>query len=81
MANTNAANQDDGAQPGSSPSAQAMRDLRKESTLNCVAKMNEKLIPYGGRGQNDKILDTTRQGRTIKDLKPQCPPNKGIIKT
>lgn len=60
-----------------SPSAQHMRMLRKEDST--VAAMNKNLIPEGGRGQNDKILDTTRQGRTMETLKPQCPPNPGII--
>ncbi len=45
---------------------------------NQVADMIEKIRPVP-RGQNDKVLETTRQGRTMKSLKPQCPPNKGVI--
>jgi hypothetical protein len=78
MANPNSPPFDDGKDiEGGSPSAKHMRMLRKEA--GTVAIMAEKLIPRGGRGQNDKILDTTRQGRTIESLKPQCPPNKGLI--
>lgn len=55
----------------SSPSAQQMRDLRK--TQNQVCNLTERLLPNGQRGQNDKILLTTRQGKTLKDCKPQTP--------
>lgn len=59
-----------------SPQAQQMRSLRKE--LGTVPALIQKLRPEP-RGQNDKILDTTRQGRTMNTLKPQCPPKKGVI--
>lgn len=78
MANPNSPPFDDGKDvDNGSPSAKQMRDLRKEK--NDIVKLVEKMLPNGQRGQNDKILNTTRQGRTMETLKPQCPPNKGVI--
>jgi hypothetical protein len=78
MANPNTPPFDDGKDiENGSPSAKMMRDLRKHP--GTVAAMVEKLHTAGRRGQNDKILNTTRQGRTMESLKPECPPKKGII--
>lgn len=54
-----------------------MRDLRKKP--NQVCTLTEKLLPNGQRGQNDKILNTTRQGRTMETIKPETPKPKQAI--
>lgn len=54
-----------------SPQAQQIRDARKQGDQSGLVAITKKLLPER-RGQNE-ATNTTRQGRTIKSMKPETP--------